>query len=186
MGADWSDLSDWSAEPSAAARIGASFWRDQSNGDGVESGTYAGGLVAIAAGGTAQRERIAVDAWVEVEGVLEPIHGRNRGNAQRSADGKVLGLASVRGVIRPRLRVQKLWLYGEGAGGGTVATAFGDAEIAPNWRMGLGAELPLSPRAALSLGWQWSWVGGVGLDGHRLKYDSHALVLGVRWNWRGN
>jgi hypothetical protein len=161
------------ADPYLALRGGPAWWRDTSNGDGVESGTEPGAWGALALG----RSWGWLDAEIEASGRWHPLHGRNRGDSHHSADGRHFGLAAVTAGLWPRLELTEHVSVTAGGGAGlAVLTALGDTDAAPLYTAG--AAVLVGP---VEIGWRYTRAAAVKLDGFNAEYDSHSLSVGVRW-----
>ncbi len=152
----------------------AAWWRDTSNGDEVETGTEPGAGGALAAGWTFG----ALDAELEAGARWHPLHGRNRGDSHRTADGRELILSTLTAGLYPRLHLADgLALRAGGGAGVGWLRALGDDAAAPCASAGAGVLLA----EHVEIGWRWTWCAPARVDGYEADYEAHSVVVGWRW-----
>lgn len=132
-------------------------------------------MVEIAAGASWDARRATIASELALGYLAHDLHGRNGGGANDTADGSEFGAVTAGVAVWPGLRVGPVTAYAGGGGGVAFVHGLGASDVAPFWQAGAGVR------------WRWLDLGyrhtriGAQLDGYRLRYDAHALALGVRW-----
>lgn len=158
-----------------ALGLGASWWPDSSNQDGVEADRVPGIVGEVSAAACIDAGPAGVDAEVALGARGHQLHGQNGNGRIRSADGEWLIASQGSLHLWPRLDLGPIELYAGGGGGVTWARSLGDDAAAPHWRVGAGLRW-----RGLDLGWRYQrWRAT--LDGNRARYDAHGVLM--RWRW---
>ena len=182
------------AEPYLALRGGTQWWNDTSNSDPLEDGTEPGHTLALAVGDEAglsdiglPKSDFALDLELEAAWRREPLHGRNRGTDHRTADGHDLDLYSLGANLWPGWQFTRRLTVSVGGGGGyAINRALGDTDGAPWGQAGASVRANLTPELSLEAGYRCMWLDDVKPDGYRATYGAvHGLLLGVRWEFKG-
>lgn len=179
------------AKPYLALRAGTQYWGDSSNGDALESGAQPGTALGLAVGDEAglsdvglPKSDFALDLELEGTWRREALHGRNRGDEHRSADGREIDVLTAGANLWPGWQLTPQWtVYAGGGGGLALARALGDSELAPFFQVGGGIRWNLTPSLSFELAQRSVWLERTRHDDYRASYGSHGGWLGVRWEF---